>query len=436
MPRPSPPTLSAPIAPRGSRRTRGIACLLLVVAATAGCGKRGAPLPPLPRVPGAVQTFSAVRRGDAVDLALLVPTANAGGDTPADIARVEVYAVTALAPPQLVAGRVPEGATLVGASPVRRPAPPPPPPPPGGAAVPALPQEPGVTQGEQATFREMLTAEALRPAARPAAAGDAPAGTNPGPGPVVFEPPELHLKRYYVAAAVSRRGRLGAWSAVRAVPVAAPSGAPSMPVPTYDAASYTLTWTPAPDARVAAATVDGVLEARPLGPVRPPTRYNVYAVTNGALAAAPLNTEPLPAATATAPGVVFDDERCFAVRGVDTFDDVAVEGPASAPGCVTARDTFAPAAPTALEAVGGAGVISLIWEGVEAADLAGYVVLRGEAGAEPTTVLTPTPIGARSFEDRQVTPGVRYSYVVVAVDSATPANRSAPSNRADETARQ
>ncbi len=113
-----------------------------------------------------------------------------------------------------------------------------------------------------------------------------------------------------------------------------------------------------------------------------------------------------------------------------------LKGPASAPGCVTARDTFAPAAPTALEAVGGAGVISLIWEGVEAADLAGYVVLRGEAGAEPTTVLTPTPISARSFEDRQVTPGVRYSYVVVAVDSATPGNRSAPSNRADETARQ
>ena len=45
-------------------------------------------------------------------------------------------------------------------------------------------------------------------------------------------------------------------------------------------------------------------------------------------------------------------------------------------------------------------------------------------------------IGARSFEDRQVRPGVRYVYVVVAVDSATPANRSAPSNRAEETARQ
>ena len=113
-----------------------------------------------------------------------------------------------------------------------------------------------------------------------------------------------------------------------------------------------------------------------------------------------------------------------------------VEGPPSAPACITPVDTFAPAAPTALEAVGGAGVISLIWEAVEASDLAGYLVLRGEATGEPTTPLTAAPIGDTSFEDRTVTPGVRYVYVVVAVDSATPANRSAPSNRAEETARQ
>ena len=103
---------------------------------------------------------------------------------------------------------------------------------------------------------------------------------------------------------------------------------------------------------------------------------------------------------------------------------------------MTPRDTFPPPAPTALEAVGGAGVISLIWEAVEATDLAGYLVFRGEGGGEPTTPLTPAPIRDTSFEDRTVTPGVRYVYVVVAIDSATPANQSAPSNRAEETARQ
>jgi hypothetical protein len=415
-----------------------MAVLALLVAGLAACGKRGAPLPPLPRLPGSIQTFTAVRRGDAVDLAMLVPTANAGGDQPADIARVDVYALTAFAPPPLETGRVPDGATLVGSTPVRRPLPPALPPAPDAPPVAPMPVTPGVNQGEQATFQEALTAQAVR-LAEPAGTGRASAANthaDVAPGPVVFERPELHLKRYYFATAVSRRGRLGGWSAARAVPVAVPSGAPSAPAVTYDATSYALRWTAAPDAWTAPAAADGVLESRPLGPVRPPTRYNVYAVTGGALAPTPLNPQPLPAPELSAPGVSFEQERCFAVRGVDTFDDVAVEGPASAPGCVTAHDTFPPAAPTALEAVGSAGVISLIWEGVETPDLAGYLVLRGENGGEPTTVLTPAPIGARSFEDRQVRPGVRYVYVVVAVDSATPANRSAPSNRAEETARQ
>lgn len=436
MPRPSPSSPVALSAPRGSRRWRATAVLVLLVAGLAACGKRGAPLPPLPRVPGSIQTFTAVRRGDAVDLTVLVPTANAGGDQPADIARVDVYALTAVAPPRLETGRVPDGATLVGSTPVRRPLPPAPPPAPDAPTPAPMPATPGVNQGEQATFQDALTAQAVRLAEAPTAGRAAVADTEIAPGPVVFERPELHLKRYYFATAVSRRGRLGGWSAARAVPVAPPSGAPSAPAVTYDAANYALSWTAAADAWTAPVAAGGLLESRPLGPVRPPTRYNVYAVTGGALAATPLNPQPLPTPELSAPGVVFEQERCFAVRGVDTFDDVAVEGPASAPGCVTARDTFPPAAPTALEAVGSAGVISLIWEGVEAPDLAGYVVLRGENGGEPTTVLTPAPIGARSFEDRQVRPGVRYVYVVVAVDSATPANRSAPSNRAEETARQ
>ena len=436
MPRPSPPPPLAPVAPSGRRWRAGVLLGLLVVC-MAACGKRGAPLPPLPRVPGGISTFTAVRRGDAVDLAVLVPTANAGGDQPADIARVDVYAVTAFAAPTLETGRVPDGAALVGSMPVRRPLPPAPPPAPDAPPVAPLPVTPGVNQGEQATFRETLTPQVVRLPEPPAGTRTAVAVIDADLSrPLVFERPELHLKRYYMAAAVSRRGRMGGWSAVRGVPVAPPSGAPSAPAVTYDASGYALTWTAAPDAWTAPVAADGVLEARPLGPVRPPTKYNVYAVVDGTPGATPLNPQPLPTPSVSAPGVAFDQEKCFAVRGVDTFDDVPVEGPASAPGCVTARDTFPPAAPTALEAVGSAGLISLIWEGVEAPDLAGYVVLRGEGGAEPTTVLTPAPIGARSFEDRQVRPGVRYTYVVVAVDSATPANRSAPSNRAEETARQ
>lgn len=430
------PPLASPSTSRAWRRPGrpGLAALGLGLALLAGaaCGKRGAPLPPLPRVPAGVQTFSALRRGTAVELTVLVPASNASGDQPGDIGRVEVYALTAATAPRLETGRIPTGAVLVASSPVRRPLPPAPPLPPG---TPAVPVPPGVDQGTAVTFSETLTAAELR-ATETGLDRDA-VEDRPLPGPVVFERPELVLKRHYMAAAVSRGGRRGAWSTVRSVPVAPPSGAPSAPVLTYDASGYHLTWTPAADAWQPPPPAADVLESRPLGTVRPPTRYNVYAAdAAGTPSGAPLASESVAAPAFDVAGVVFEAERCFVVRGVDTFDGVAIEGPASPPGCVSASDTFPPPAPTALEAVGGAGVISLIWEGVEAADLAGYLVLRGDPGGEPDMVLTPVPITARSFEDKQVTPGTRYVYVVVAIDSATPANRSAPSNRAEETARQ
>jgi fibronectin type 3 domain-containing protein len=79
--------------------------------------------------------------------------------------------------------------------------------------------------------------------------------------------------------------------------------------------------------------------------------------------------------------------------------------------------------------------MNLGWDANTEADLAGYVVLRGEAPGDTLQPLTPAPIAATSYEDKTVKPGVRYVYVIVAVDKATPPNRSAPSTRLEETAR-
>ena len=434
---------------------RRLACAAALAIAAAACGKKGPPLAPLVQLPAQVAAFSAERVADTVFLTLTVPTANVGGDTPGDIGAVEVFAATAEREP-IVGEREPGPAwTLVHRVPVRRVIPPPPPPPPGSAVpvVPPLPLEPGADQGERLILHEALTPALMEPSA---AVEPSPPGA-PGPSaPDVDDRPALSLpvvapltdrtaRRYYVARALSRRGRPGQWSAIRAVPTASPLAAPAVATPTYDATTLTITWTPPPGATVPAPPPDaGLLPARPFGPAPTTTKYNVYA-PGGELApdafgrvtrAAPLNPTPLDAMTFALPGVAFGQERCVVVRSLRTVGDAVVESPASAPACVTPADTFPPPAPTALEAVGGAGVISLIWEPVEAADLAGYLVFRGESGGEPATALTPTPIRDASFADRAVTPGVRYVYVVVAVDSATPANRSAPSNRAEETARQ
>ena len=66
----------------------------LVLTTLAGCGKKGPPLAPLRLVPAAAAELSARRSGDDVELRFLLPTANANGPGPIDLAKIEVYAIT------------------------------------------------------------------------------------------------------------------------------------------------------------------------------------------------------------------------------------------------------------------------------------------------------------------------------------------------------
>ena len=64
-------------------------CLL-----TVACGKSGPPLPPLLKLPAAPANIVAERRGTAVDVEFTVPVANTDGTRPANVERVDVYAIT------------------------------------------------------------------------------------------------------------------------------------------------------------------------------------------------------------------------------------------------------------------------------------------------------------------------------------------------------
>jgi len=86
-------------------------------------------------------------------------------------------------------------------------------------------------------------------------------------------------------------------------------------------------------------------------------------------------------------------------------------------------------------AVAEAGAITLSWNPNAEPDLAGYLVLRGEAPGATLRQITPAPIEGTTYRDTGVTAGVRYVYAVVAVDRANPPNYSAQSARVEETAR-
>ena len=134
-------------------------------------------------------------------------------------------------------------------------------------------------------------------------------------------------------------------------------------------------------------------------------------------------------------GVEFGKEECFVVRSLVTVMGINIESPPSERVCATAADTFPPAAPKGLQAVASTGAINLIWDANTESDLAGYVVLRGEAPGDKLQALTPAPIRDTTFRDATAQPGIRYVYAVVAVDRAAPPSVSPQSNRAEETAR-
>ena len=404
----------------------GVAALAVLLT---GCGKKGPPLAPLNLAPEAPGAIAARRLGDTIYVQMTIPARGVAGG-PFSVDHLEVYAVT-LAPGAIVP---PNRDLLKPEYLVAKIAVAPPPDP--EAAEPATP-ETRPLPGDRVTFVEKVTPALLTPQevtkppkveaapTRPAPVAP-PASAAPAPPPPPAGP--LVLTRLYSVRGVSARRNYGPTSARVEVPLLSSPG-PARPgaPPTWDETSVTVSWQPP------ASTTD---EA-------PGVQYNVYEVPAAGSALVgpsiappvPLNPKPLDVMTFAHDGATPGKERCFVVRSVATVGTAMIESDPSAPICVTPRDTFPPAAAKNLQAVGSAGVVNLIWDANSEPDLAGYLVLRGEAPGDTLQPLTPEPIKETRYQDRTTKPGVTYVYAIVAVDRATPPNRSAASNRVQETAR-
>jgi hypothetical protein len=82
-----------------------------------------------------------------------------------------------------------------------------------------------------------------------------------------------------------------------------------------------------------------------------------------------------------------------------------------------------------LRAIQEGSAVALVWTRVEAADLSGYIILRGDGAGENMQPLLSAPVQGTSYRDGTVQPGVTYVYAVYAVDRATPPNVSQLSAR-------
>jgi hypothetical protein len=305
--------------------------------------------------------------------------------------------------------------------------------------------------------RPILLAPAPAPASAAPAAPAVPRGATPGPeaaapAPGAEAPPddedEEEVAPEQPEAAAPQAPTAPAAAGAPATPAPAPPtgaapGASAAPgTPGAAAPAQATTTTPL--------TAEGLIPSRVLTPWPAlSTGFLVYEV-------APPNAKP-PAGVPPPPGVqpfprplmgtpiaatTFEDkrlefgaERCYVVRTVETVGTMVLESEPSNVACVKPVDVFPPAAPKSLGAVASEGAISLIWDANTEPDLGGYIVLRGVAPGDRLEPLTRAPIRETTFRDDTVKPGTRYVYVVIAIDTAKPPNRSAPSNRVEETAR-
>ena len=537
---------AAPDFHRGLRITLLVG--LLVVAQLWGCGKKGPPLAPFVRVPAPMTELVVRRFGDEVSVGFTLPTQNRDGTEPADLVRVDVYAMTTQprVPPDrtLDLEEFEESATLVASLEVRP------------RLEPATaeedpsddaPVDPRPVQGFPVVISETLVAATLM-AVDPweeereeEADGDEDEEDVPAIVPLMTPPLPGPLQREYVVVGVSGGGR--EVEALRvAVPLVTAPAPPAAPGVTYTEDVIDITWELPPGARsavqvlstspggvptgsTAAATSSATVPLNPASntvgqtatgpavtspvappgttlttpsatppgttlatpsatppsttpatsPVAPPgttpatspisipattqattpvlpilasrpivewppaSRYDLYEVVESPdglqTIPQPLNMTPLTVLTYADRRVEFGLEHCYAVRTLDVVGGLDVRSGLSAQTCVTLVDTFSPAAPQGLTAVGSEGAVSLIWRPNDEEDLAGYLVLRGLPAGETLQPLILEPVQENTYRDATAEPGVRYVYAVRAVDTATPPNLSPLSSEAGDAAR-
>lgn len=347
----------------------------LVILVSIACGKRGNPLPPLRPVPARIVGAAAVRTVETTTITFTVPAANLDGTVPPSVTRVDVY-------------------EWIGAA---------------GAVVPAA----GVISGERRNLRRSVNVSQVVEGVPVPAGAVVPGAVATLTGVLKGVDPTKAALAAYVLVPMARNRR-GPPSA----PVVVPLGAlPAPPTNVRLASTATEVW----------------------AAWQPATKGQTFRVVRTTEAGvpvdgAPLNAKPLTAESFSFP-VEFGRQVCVAVRPVVMDRGTALEGTLSAPACLTPEDRYAPAAPTGLQVVQDGAAVTLLWTGVDAADLAGYVVLRGADSDAALQPLMRTPIRETSYRDTDVRPGVTYVYAVYAADTATPSNVSQLSARQSVTVR-
>jgi hypothetical protein len=379
------------------------ALLLIVLAA---CGKRGDPHPPVPLIPHATSDLVVTQRGGKVTLAWSYPSVTTSGKALGKIRRVVVYRVIEELPAP--------SATPVPATTSTAPAPPAPPVPPAAADA-ALPQPlalfakiPPISIAPFNRLKERI--DAIEESALPAATEGAKLTYEDAPELQTKDGHPVRVDYAVVTEGLVARSDLSNIASIVPLDVPVP---PGDVVATARPEGVVLTWT-AP-----AQTISGAEKPKLFG-------YNVYRVNPGDVPGDldnPLNSTPIQEATYTdVPSYGTFQYHVTAVAS--PFAPPRVESDPSAAATATFKDLLPPPTPGGLNALVEPHAVQLVWDAVEAGDLAGYKVYRTEgSGIEKlvpvaTIALTKDPVTVTTFRDTTINVGISYYYEVASVDKS------------------
>jgi hypothetical protein len=359
-----------------------VVALLVVVA----CGKRGDPRPPVPVIPQATSDLLVTQRAGKLILSWSYPSMTTAGRPLTGIHRITVYRYSEELP-------VPQG----GRDPLTMLP---------GDVDPTIPRS-------VALFSKVPTIAAMqfaKLATRLDTLESANLSTATSGSKLIYEdvppfrmsdgrPVRLH---YAVVTEAESRGDFSNIAMI--VPLDVPA-APASFTATAKPQGIVLSWTASSPA--------------PLG-------YNIYRTAVGQepdIFAAPINTAPVSGTTSTDTPAYGEHE--YRVTAVASVANPRVESDLSQPARATFKDLIAPATPTNLTPLIEPKAVRLIWEPVDAADLAGYMIYRAEGVGHGADVrqIGETPVveklvTATTFVDPTPDLGIAYRYAVAARDSS------------------
>ena len=359
------------------------------------CGKRGDPHPPVPVIPKATSDLVVAQRGAKLILSWSFPSLTTTGQKLGGIRRVVVYRYDEPLP---VAEPPRDTKTLM----------------PGDidptvpAAIALFAKVPPI--GRQQFTRVRQRVESLESSELPGATAGARLVYEDSPAFHSADGRPLRLNYAVVTEGATARSEMSNLATVVPVDVPVPPSALAVnPAPE----GLVLTWT-APSK-----VITGDEKPHVIG-------YNIYRLAKGeeiTQTATPVNAAPVSKPTYTdAPPY---GTHQYVVTAVAAAGPPRIESDPSSPASAEFKDLVPPPMPTGLTALVETSAVRIVWDPVQAPDLAGYRVYRTEGiGIEHPKVsgtipLTPLgPLTETHLVDPGLAPGIAFYFEVSAVDKS------------------